>query len=192
MKNIKLMMAFVLGVITGGIGYAQFVGIFHQNIETPQPAKQVQAIMQGKNSTPISQPRFTRQEIMRWAPMTAADTLSFNFDNHEKMFELAKVHFDEAAWKNFEENIKKKRIIERVQANYLTVRAEPKSVPRILSQGEENGAYQWVIEVTLFVGFQLQERTYNESVTIVMTIQQSDDTRYPDGLVITKWDGGFE
>lgn len=138
---------------------------------------------------PLSEAHISDKELTTWAIAAASETLTFNFNDHEKALLRAKRNFTQQGWSEFETALKKERIIEMVEANFHVVSARLKTFPNLISSGVENGTYKWVIKIPLAVEFILQERVRRSDPYITVTIIRADKSVYPDGLAIDKWDG---
>lgn len=140
-----------------------------------------------KKDISLDKPHMTNPYVLAWVTLAISDTLTFGFNDYEGRFGMASDYFTDDGWQSFASSLKRSRIVEMMEKNQQLITAAPRGAPVIQSQGEVDGAYQWVIETPMAWTYRSGAKTSNQRLLVTVIIRRSDNEKHPYGIAIDQF-----
>lgn len=159
-------------------------------IHTHQPENRYFATTEGGRlipMVPLSQPNLSTPAMMSWAAQAATEVMTFGFNDYRRRLQEASRNFTRTGWESFSTALQRSRIIEMVEANQQVVTAAPKGAPILLSEGVEEGRYQWQIQLPMIVTYQSGAKTTNTNLLVTIVIVRVPRLESTNGIGIEQW-----
>ncbi len=120
----------------------------------------------------VTSQKIDESALLAWASGRAAEALTFDFEDYERVFERAKRNFTPQGWREFDATLKGSRLLENVVSYQQFAYAEQNLTiaPKIENQGLENGVYQWTVSVPLKESVRAGNKAAARLVIITMTL----------------------
>lgn len=171
-------------IIMGLIGAMFFV------IKVHQPENRYFATTEDGRLIPmtsLSQPNLSNPALLSWVAQAATESMTFGFSDYKRRLQESSRHFTSRGWESFTKALQSARVLEAVEANSQVITAVPRGAPVIVSQGEINGQYQWVIELPMLLTTQSGGKKRNDSWIIRLAVVRVGRLESPNGVGIAQW-----
>ncbi|MGB6976519.1 MAG: type IVB secretion system apparatus protein IcmL/DotI [Gammaproteobacteria bacterium] len=136
---------------------------------------------------PLTQPVVSKSELLQWATQAAVAAYTFDFVNYRKDLQAASEYFTPDGWQQFQEALKKTRILETVTSKKLVANAVATGAPVITDQSVINGRYAWKIRIPLLVTYESQSEKIPQSLEVNMIVMRVSTLETPKGIAIAQF-----
>ena len=137
--------------------------------------------------TPLSQPNLSNPALLSWVAQAATESMTFGFSDYRRRLQESSRHFTSRGWESFTNALQSARILEAVEANSQVLTAVPRGAPVIISRGEINGQYQWIIELPMRLTTQSGGKTRNDRWILTLAVVRVPRLESPNGVGIAQW-----
>jgi intracellular multiplication protein IcmL len=137
--------------------------------------------------SPKDEPGVSKPELLNWASLAVADTMTFGFNDYHSRLQNSSRYFSSKGWESFTQALERSRIIEMVEANQQVVTTTAQGAPVVLSEGVKEGIYGWEVEVPVVITYQAGARTRTDRLLVRLNIKRSSLLENDKGLAIEQW-----
>lgn len=168
-------------------------------VAAPVPAAPLPAWLNYKSpyegeENKIANPHRTPDEMVIWAQQAAAETLSFkSSDFKEKMTEFKK-YFAESGWLAYITYLKDSKLADMVNEDGYSIGTIVNTVPEIVSHGNMDGAYHWIIRMPITLSFFNTDAASGKTRTggsgkymLYMDVMRVAEGGGENGIAINNW-----
>ena len=125
--------------------------------------------------------------LLNWVADLVMTINTFNFVNHESMVQAGSIFFMPAGYKEYQEALRKFKIVEKVLERKLVLKAIPLDAPHVVLEKVFAGRYMWKIQIP--VQFKYQSVGFSDTdqyqiTLIVMRVPVSEAQR---GILVLKY-----
>ena len=126
--------------------------------------------------------------VMAWASSTAAQALTFTFDDYTSAFAKAKRHFTTEGWESFQHSLDESKLQEYTIKYQQKVCTDPSVIrsPKIESTGIEDGGRQWTVSVPMIQTIEAGNKKSWLNRTVTMTLVEKPSILGPT-LSVVGW-----
>lgn len=135
----------------------------------------------------LNEPNLSTPALMSWTAQAATEVMTFGFHDYRRRLQEASRNFTKIGWASFTTALEKSRIIEMVEANQQVVTAAPRSAPILISEGLQNGRYQWQVELPIVVTYQAGSQNRADNLLLTLLIVRVPKLESPNGVGIEQW-----
>lgn len=135
----------------------------------------------------LNEPNLSTPALMSWTAQAATEVMTFGFHDYRRRLQEASRNFTKVGWASFTTALEKSRIIEMVEANQQVVTAAPRSAPILISEGLQNGRYQWQVELPIVVTYQAGSQNRADNLLLTLLIVRVPKLESPNGVGIEQW-----
>jgi intracellular multiplication protein IcmL len=135
----------------------------------------------------LNEPNLSTPALMSWTAQASTEVMTFGFNDYRRRLQEASRNFTKIGWASFTSALEKSRIIEMVEAKQQVVTAAPRSAPILISEGLQNGRYQWQVEMPLVVTYQAGSQTRADNLLLTLLIVRVPKLESPNGVGIEQW-----
>ncbi len=136
---------------------------------------------------PLSEPNLSTPALMSWVAQSTTETMTFGFHDFRKRLQESSRFFTRSGWASFTRALESSRIIETVENNQQVVVAAPRSAPVVVSEGIQNGRYQWEVEMPMTVTYRAGSQTRSDNLLIRLLLVRVPKLESPNGVGIEQW-----
>lgn len=135
----------------------------------------------------LNEPNLSTPALMSWTAQASTEVMTFGFNDYRRRLQEASRNFTKIGWASFTSALERSRIIEMVEANQQVVTAAPRSAPILISEGLQNGRYQWQVELPIVVTYQAGSQTRADNLLLTLLIVRVPKLESPNGVGIEQW-----
>lgn len=135
----------------------------------------------------LNEPNLSTPALMSWSAQAATEVMTFGFNDYRRRLQDASRNFTRDGWASFTAALDKSRILEMVQQNQQVVTAAPRSAPVLVSEGMQNGRYQWQVEIPMVVTYQAGSQTRADNLIVTLLIVRVSKLESANGVGIEQW-----
>lgn len=151
-----------------------------------------------KQNVPLKLPHRATGEITQWAVTTVSDVMTFEKDYKEQM-EASKSLFDKGGRGQYDAFLTENKIMNVVESGQYDVRSYVRDKPLLLNEGDVQGRYRWLYEVSLMTSYIPRGvKNYKEiepvsrNMTLRIQVGRSAEADNELGLQVELWSGKAE
>lgn len=166
------------------------IGVMFYVIHIHQPENRYFATTEDGRLVPmvgLNEPNLSTPALMSWTAQASTEVMTFGFNDYRRRLQEASRNFTKIGWASFTSALEKSRIIEMVEANQQVVTAAPRSAPILISEGLQNGRYQWQVELPIVVTYQAGSQTRADNLLLTLLIVRVPKLESPNGVGIEQW-----
>lgn len=135
----------------------------------------------------LSDANLSTPALMSWSAQAATEVMTFGFHDYRRRLQEASRNFTRVGWASFTSALEQSRIMEMVEANQQVVTAAPRSAPVLISEGVQNGRYQWQVEIPMVITYQAGSQRRADNLIVTLLIVRVSKLESPNGVGIEQW-----
>jgi hypothetical protein len=135
----------------------------------------------------LPSPNMGRDAISNWVAQSAAQVLTFGFNDVDERFTLSRENFSERGWQAFKKTMIKTNFLDRMDNNQQIMTAVPQSVPILKREGFINGVYGWTFDVPLMITVRAGSAKSSRIKTAKILVEEVPTRENPHGVGISEW-----
>lgn len=136
---------------------------------------------------PYYQPNLSPNAITSWSAQAAAEVMTFGFNDYRRRFQEASRNFTKKGWESFIKGLTTSKLLLTVEQNQQLVAAAPKGPAVIVSEGFEEGRYQWEVDVPLVITYQARAAVRPSVSVIRLLLVEAEQGDSASGVAIEGW-----
>ncbi len=125
--------------------------------------------------------------LLNWVVDLVMTINTFNFVNHETMVQAGNIFFMPAGYTEYQEALKKFKIVEKVLERKLVLKAIPLDAPHVVLEKVFAGRYMWKIQIPLQLKYQSVGFTNNEYYQVTLIVMRVPVSDAPRGILVLKY-----
>jgi len=135
-------------------------------------------------------PKIDEAALVAWASGIATETLTYDFEDYEKVFDHAKRNYTAEGWQGLQASLEHSGLQANVIKYQQTVYTQQNSTspPRIETRGTKDGVSEWIVSVPIVQTVVAGNKTATRLVTITMTIVEGPPRALLPTLTIVHWE----
>ncbi|MGH1378402.1 MAG: DotI/IcmL/TraM family protein [Alphaproteobacteria bacterium] len=116
---------------------------------------------------PLDQPLVSETSLLSWVQTVSIETLSLNSNNYHKSLLESSTNYTKKGWNSVTSWLHERYIIHDIKNKKITLKASALSGPRVISEENVSGRYQWIIDMPIVLKLGDNETKYNLNIMVV-------------------------
>lgn len=145
---------------------------------------------------PVTKPNMSTEDVMAWAVRAVEAVNNYDFVNYREQLQNAQKYFTDYGWRKFMEGLRSSNNLLAVTNRKFIITAKVVDKPKILVEGELEGAYAWKLQMQVLVT-SLTPPNYDDASKILnpwivtVIIQRQNMLQSYQGLGIAQYIGAL-
>lgn len=136
----------------------------------------------------MSEPNLTDQAVLSWSVLAITEILTFGFGDVDQRILAQRERFTDDGWTSFLKGFVETEFYDRFKGNQLVLTTVPTNSPVIVSKGEENDEYLWIVEMPIIMTYATVDNIAHRKRGIVrLTIARIPSSQNKYGIGIKYW-----
>ncbi len=135
----------------------------------------------------LERPPIPQQTLFNWAADSAAQIMTFGFNDYDEKLSSARERFTPEGWLSFAQVMNESRFFQNVRDQQQLLTAVPQGMTTLIFEGLMNGRYTWIVELPLMVTVRSGSLSRSLNQKVRLTIIPVETSENPMGIAIDRW-----
>ncbi len=135
---------------------------------------------------PLDKPSIQKNELLNWVAEGMMKAYTLNFINYQANIDKASVYFTREGFATYQAAFVNTKILERLLADKLVLKAVPTDAPNIIVDEPFAGRYMWKIKLPMRFQYESVTRLFSEMVEVTLIVMRVPTSQSPNGVSILK------
>ena len=135
----------------------------------------------------LKSPNMEKTAVTKWAVQSAAQIMSFGFNDVEERFAVSMSFFTPKGWASFKGALTGSRMFKDMHEKQLIFTSIPIKTPELLKEGLVVDRYIWKFDIWLMITYRAGKQVKTTRKKVRMIVEKVPTIDNPTGLGISEW-----